>query len=157
MTDATVSVTNTETGTTRDVHSGNDGSATFGALSLTGTYVVTVTKQGFSSEERKGITLRAGEMATLKVKLFVGTAQSEVTVFGTTAGVRSDPQIGTSFDSSTLDNTAILGRKLSRCRFSIRRFVRKGHRRPLRQSDLLRHRGRLTSHHHRHARRRKQR
>src|SRR4051794_26724895 len=37
VTDATVSVTNTETGAVRDVHSGNDGSATVGALSLTGT------------------------------------------------------------------------------------------------------------------------
>src|SRR3954468_2611815 len=113
VTDATVSVTNTETGAVRDVHSGNDGSATVGALSVTGTYTVSVSKQGFATEERKGLSLRAGETATLKVKLLVGGAQSEITVFGTTEGVRTDPQIGTSFNGPVLDNTAILGRKLS--------------------------------------------
>jgi hypothetical protein len=111
--DAKVSVVNTATGAVREAVSGTDGSTTFSALSLTGTYTVTVSREGFGSEERKDITLRSGETATLKVKLLVGAEKSEVTVFGTTEGVRADPQIGRRLDSPTIDETPILGRKAS--------------------------------------------
>src|SRR5205085_7936263 len=92
--DAKVSVVNTATGAVREAVAGSDGSATIPGLSLTGTYTVSVAKQGFGNEERKDITLRAGETATLKVKLLVGSETADVTVFGTTEGVRADPQIG---------------------------------------------------------------
>ncbi|HEX7677417.1 MAG TPA: carboxypeptidase-like regulatory domain-containing protein, partial [Thermoanaerobaculia bacterium] len=110
---AKVSVVNTATGAVRDSLSGNDGSATVPALPLTGTYTVSVSKEGFSNEERKDITLRSGETATLKVTLLVGSGKSEVTVYGTTEGVRADPQIGRRVDSHQIDETPILGRKLS--------------------------------------------
>src|SRR4051794_15222866 len=110
---AAVTVTNDRTGATRDAVSGADGSATVAALPLTGTYTVAVAKQGFGTEERKDVTLRAGETATLKVKLLVGPEQAEVTVYGTTAGVRADAQIGRRLDSPQLDETPILGRKIS--------------------------------------------
>src|SRR3954465_9576401 len=110
---AAVTVTNDRTGATRDAVSGADGSATLAALPLTGTYTVAVAKQGFGTEERKDVTLRAGETATLKVKLLVGPEQAEVTVYGTTAGVRADAQIGRRLDSPQLDETPILGRKIS--------------------------------------------
>src|SRR5258706_9284860 len=70
--DAKVSVVNTATGAVRDAVSGSDGSATIPALPLTGTYTVGVSKAGFGNDELKGITLRSGETATLKVKLLVG-------------------------------------------------------------------------------------
>ena len=111
--DAKVSVVNTATGATREAVSGSDGSATISALSLTGTYTVGVSKQGFGSEERKDVTLRAGETATLKVKLLVGSEKAEVTVYGTTAGVRADAQISRRLDSPQIDETPILGRKVS--------------------------------------------
>jgi hypothetical protein len=111
--DARVSVTNNQTGAAREAQSGADGSATFPALSLTGTYTVAVTKEGFATEEHKDISLRAGETATLKVKLLVGTEKSEVTVFGTDQGVRADPQIGRRLDTGTVDEIPILGRKIT--------------------------------------------
>jgi hypothetical protein len=113
VTDAKVSVTNNQTGAVRDAVSGSDGSATVPALSLTGTYTVGVSKQGFGSEERKDVTLRAGETATLKVKLLVGSEKTEVTVYGTAEGVRADSQIGRRLDSPQIDETPILGRKVS--------------------------------------------
>ena len=76
---ATVTVTNNQTGAVREVMSGSDGSATVPALSLTGTYTVAVSKQGFGIEERSDVALRAGETATLRVKLLVGAEKSEVT------------------------------------------------------------------------------
>jgi len=109
--DAKVSVTNTATGALREALSGNDGSATIPALSLTGTYTVSVSKDGFGTEERKDITLRSGETATLKVTLLPGSQQAEVTVYGTAEGVRSNPQIGLPVNSPQIDETPILGRK----------------------------------------------
>ncbi|MEA2239199.1 MAG: hypothetical protein QOC81_3923 [Thermoanaerobaculia bacterium] len=110
---ARISMTNTATGSAREAISGSDGSATIPALSLTGTYTVRVSKEGFGNEERHDITLRSGETATLKVPLLVGSGKSEVTVYGTTEGVRADPQIGRRLDSLQIDETPILGRKLT--------------------------------------------
>lgn len=110
---AGISVTNAATGVARDSVSGSEGSAAFAALSLTGSYKVRVTKSGFSSNEVGGLTLRSGETATVKVKLTVSGGKAEVTVFGTTEGVRADAQIGRSFDSARIDETPILGRKLT--------------------------------------------
>jgi hypothetical protein len=111
--DARVSVLNTATGAVRELVSGSDGSATVPALSLTGNYTVTVSKEGFGNEELKDITLRSGETATLKVKLLVGSEKAEVTVYGTAEGLLADPQIGRRIDSKQIDETPILGRKAS--------------------------------------------
>jgi hypothetical protein len=110
--DAKISVLNAATGAVRDVVSRSDGSATIPALPLTGTYSVIVSKTGFGDEQRNGISLRSGETATLKVTLLVG-AEAAVTVFGTTEGVRADPQIGRRLDTKQIDETPILGRKMS--------------------------------------------
>jgi hypothetical protein len=113
VTDAQVTVLNTATGDTRLAVSGSDGSATFAALSLTGTYKVTVSRQGFGTEERDNLTLRSGETATVKVSLLAGSQKAEVTIFGTAEGVRSDPQIGLPLPSYQIDQVPILGRKTS--------------------------------------------
>src|ERR1044072_3190193 len=56
---ATVSIVNNATAASREVVSGTDGTATFPALSLTGTYKVTVSHPGFGNEQREGLTLRS--------------------------------------------------------------------------------------------------
>lgn len=111
VTDAKVSVVNNATGHLYETISGSDGSAAFPALSLTGTYTVSVSKEGFGKEEFTEVKLRSGETATVKVKLLVGSQKAEVTVFGTTEGVRADPQIGRWLDNTLIDETPILGRK----------------------------------------------
>jgi hypothetical protein len=111
--DAKVSVVNTATGALREVISGEDGSATIAALSLTGAYKVTVASTGFTAEDVTGLTLRAGETATVKIKLVASGGKSEVTVFGTAEGVRADTQIGRRLDSAQIDETPILGRKVT--------------------------------------------
>jgi carboxypeptidase family protein/TonB-dependent receptor-like protein len=111
--DANVTVLNVATGALRQAVSGDDGRATIAALPLTGTYNVSVSKQGFGTEERNDIALRSGETATLRVPLLVGTAKSEVTVYGTAEGVRADPQLGRRLESSQIDETPILGRKVT--------------------------------------------
>lgn len=111
--DAKVSLVNTATGAAREAVTGSDGNVTIPALSLTGTYTLAVSKGGFGNEELKDITLRSGETATVKVKLLVGVQEAEVTVFGTVEGVRADPQIGRRLDSPQIDETPILGRKVT--------------------------------------------
>jgi Carboxypeptidase regulatory-like domain/TonB dependent receptor len=111
--DAKVSVVNTATGNSREAVSGTDGTATFPALSLTGTYTVTVSREGFGNQERKDVTLRSGETATLKVMLLAGSQTAEVTVFGTAEGIRADPQIGLALTTERIDETPILGRKVT--------------------------------------------
>ena len=111
--DAKVSVVNSATGAVREATSGEEGSATIAALSLTGEYRVTVARTGFTAEDLTGLTLRAGETATVKVKLVASGGKSEVTVYGTVEGVRADPQIGRRLDSPQIDETPILGRKVT--------------------------------------------
>jgi hypothetical protein len=110
---ATVSLANTATGDTREANAGDDGVANFSALSLTGAYTVTVQASGFRKEELKDVTLRSGETATVTVLLRVGTGEAEVTVFGTNDGVRADAQIGLPLKSNQIDETPILGRKVT--------------------------------------------
>ena len=110
---ANVSVVNTATGATREAVSGDEGTATIAALPLTGEYKVTVTMSGFNAEDVSGLKLRAGETSTVKVKLVATGGTSEVTVYGTTEGVRTNPQIGLPLQSERINETPILGRKTS--------------------------------------------
>ena len=113
VTDARVTILNSATGDSREAVSGSDGRATFAALSLTGTYKITVAREGFGTEERQDLTLRSGETAMLKVTLLAGSQTAEVTVYGTLEGVRADPQIGLPLQGKTVDELPILGRKVS--------------------------------------------
>src|SRR5678816_4110524 len=97
--DAKVTVINQATGAVREATSGADGSATVSALSLTGRYSINVTKSGFTAEDVNDIALRAGETATVRVKLVASGGKTEVTVYGTTQGVRGDAQIGRRLDT----------------------------------------------------------
>jgi len=111
--DARVSIVNDATGATRDGVTGSEGSVTVAALSLTGTYTVTVAKDGFGTETRKDIALRSGETATIKVMLAVGNSKAEVTVIGTFEGVKANPQIGLPLETKQINATPILGRKVT--------------------------------------------
>jgi carboxypeptidase family protein/TonB-dependent receptor-like protein len=113
VTGATVTVINSATGAAREVVSGQDGSARIAALSLTGSYTITVTKTGFTAEDVHRLTLRAGEIATVKVTLVATGGKTDVVVYGTAQGVRADAQIGRSLDAPIIDETPILGRKVT--------------------------------------------
>ncbi len=110
---ANVLIVNTATGASREAVSGEEGTVTIAALSLTGEYKVTVTMSGFAAREVTGLTLRAGETANVQIKLVASGGQSEVTVYGTAEGVRANPQIGLPLDSPKINETPILGRKTS--------------------------------------------
>jgi uncharacterized protein GlcG (DUF336 family) len=110
---ADVSAVNTANGDARGGVSGRDGTLTLTALQVTGSYRVTVSKSGFTTESMPPVTLRGGETASVRVKLVVTGGTSEVTVYGTTEGIRNDPELGTRLDSETIEATPLLGRKIS--------------------------------------------
>lgn len=110
---ATVTVTNAQTGLTRDTTTDGGGYYAVASLPLTGTYTVRITLAGFGPKEVGGIDLRGGETATVDATLSVTTAGS-VTVYGTTQGIRSDePQLGVTLDSEKIEQTPIVGRKFT--------------------------------------------
>jgi hypothetical protein len=111
--DAAVNVVNSATGALREGVSGDEGTVTLSALPLVGAYTVTVTKQGFTADPATDLVLRAGETASVRIKLVASGGRSEVTVYGTTSGVRADSQIGRRIDTDTIDELPILGRKVS--------------------------------------------
>ena len=110
---AQVTVTNTATGAVRDAVSGDEGTATIAALPLTGEYKVSVSMSGFTAQDVTGLMLRASETATVKIKLMASGGQNQVTVFGTTEGVRTNPQIGVPLESKQINETPVPGRKVS--------------------------------------------
>ncbi|MFN7921825.1 MAG: TonB-dependent receptor [Bryobacteraceae bacterium] len=111
--DANVTVINTATGAARKGASGPDGRVLIAALPLTGAYAVTVSKSGFATEQVLDVVLRAGETATVAITPRVSGEKAEVTVYGTARGVSSGPEIGRSVHPDQLDETPVLGRKLS--------------------------------------------
>src|SRR5258708_27022690 len=110
---AHVSVTNEETGASRELTSGGNGTAAIAALPLTGTYTVAASLTGFNTARRQHIVLRAGETARINITLGLPSVPSELTVYGTAEGVRADAQIGKRLDSAQIGETPILGRKVS--------------------------------------------
>ena len=110
---AQVAVVNGDIGLSRDAVTGGDGTATVTALPIVGAYSVAVTKSGFQTDTTQNVVLRAGETATVRAKLTASGGASEITVYGTTQGVRADPELGTRLDSTALNETPLLGRKIS--------------------------------------------
>ena len=114
--DAKVIVINQATSASRDAPSLGDGSATFAALGLTGSYAVHVEKAGFTAQDVRDLTLRAGAPTRVKVTLVATGGQSTVTVFGSAEGIRQDPQLGTRLDSAQIDQTPAKRRRVVRDR-----------------------------------------
>lgn len=110
---ATVTLTNADTGAKRATNTNADGSATFAELPVTGSWVLGVSLNAFVPQpDAQDFHLRAGESATAKVVMQV-SGKAVVDVVGTTQGVSANPQAGEHLDSKQIDETPILGRKIS--------------------------------------------
>ncbi|MGI8469461.1 MAG: TonB-dependent receptor [Pyrinomonadaceae bacterium] len=111
---ANVVVVNESTGLRRETQTGEGGNYTIADLPLTGKYKLTVTSANFAAGEKSGIEFKAGEAASIDIVLSPQISQNYVTVLGTTAGVQSDSaQLGTRLDLQKIDNTPVLGRKIT--------------------------------------------
>jgi hypothetical protein len=76
---ATVTVTNADTALTRTATTGDDGAYRFPALPV-GNYQIQVTKDGFQTAQRKGITLEVAQEASIDIILQVGSTGQTVVV-----------------------------------------------------------------------------
>lgn len=111
---ANIVLVNEATGLRRETQTDDDGNYTIQNLPLTGKYKITIASSGFAAEEKSDIELKANEAASVDATLFPQSSRNEVTVAGTTEGVQSDSaELGTRLDLQKVDNTPILGRKLT--------------------------------------------
>jgi hypothetical protein len=111
---AAVTVTNSATGFSRSTRSDAQGGYVLPELPLTGVYSLRVAHEGFADQEKTGIELRAGETASIDAVVQVQAVEAAITVRGTAEGVRTDsPQLATRFDNEKIQETPLLGRKLT--------------------------------------------
>ena len=110
---ALVSAANLSTGIDYKTATDAAGYYALAGLALTGSYRLDISKDGFAPDT-SSFALRAGETATVEAVLHPAGVQSEVTVYGTTEGVRSDSaQLGNRFSPEKIQETPVLGRKLT--------------------------------------------
>jgi hypothetical protein len=111
---AKVTVSNEATGFSRTTRTDAQGLYTLPQLPLTGTYRIRAGSEGLSPQERAGIELRAGQTAAIDVVLNPAAVEEAITVYGTAEGVQSgSPQLGDRFDNTRIQETPIIGRKLT--------------------------------------------
>ncbi len=114
ISNAAVLLLNRETGSKRSINSDRTGLYQFSGLALTGAYEITISKTGFADEHLQSITLRGDEVATVNVTLKPSGGQSSVTVLDAAEGTRVDSsELGTTFDLAKIENTPVLGRKIT--------------------------------------------
>lgn len=111
---ATITIENLATGGHRSVQSDLRGEYTFGALPITGSYRLRIAGSGFAEVTNGPFVLRAGETATFRTTLSAEAVTENVTVYGTTEGVRADsPELSTRLDQKAIQYIPVFGRKLT--------------------------------------------
>jgi carboxypeptidase family protein/TonB-dependent receptor-like protein len=111
---ATVVVTDTEKGVTRQLTSNTDGEYLAGGLPA-GVYSIQVSAAGFKKYEAKDITLRVAQKARVDIALEVGAVSNEVTVQGeglAQVDTQSSELAGT-VDSKELSKLQLNGRNFT--------------------------------------------
>ena len=110
---ALVAASNLSTGIDYKASTDAAGYYALAGLPLTGSYRLDISKDGFAPDTRT-FALRAGETVTVEASLHPAGVRSEIAVYGTTEGVRSDSaQLGNRFSPEKIQETPILGRKLT--------------------------------------------
>jgi hypothetical protein len=114
VTSASVSLVNRETGVKRATKTDDTGLYQFLGLPLTGAYDLTITKEGFAAQESAALRLRGNEISNVNVTLKPAGAESSVTVIAAADSIRVDsPEVATDFDLAKIENTPVLGRKIT--------------------------------------------
>src|SRR3982750_703497 len=107
---ASVSSRNVETGTTRSAATGESGVYRFPLLPL-GTYRITVQAPNFKRFVRDGITLAAGQAATVDIPLEPGSVEETVIVSGDASVADSGKtEIGRVMNTREVQNIPLIAR-----------------------------------------------
>jgi hypothetical protein len=89
LTDATATLTNTETGGTTTVKTDKEGTYSFLNV-MPGTYSISISMDGFQQKEYSNLVLQARDTQRIDVKLTVGSTVSTVLVQATAAVINTD-------------------------------------------------------------------
>jgi len=109
---ATVTITNNETGVSRTLPSNGDGQYVAPDLHI-GPYTIRVSASGFKAAEQKGVTLSVGDRSRIDFKLEVGSAQEQVTVEANAVAVQTDTgEVSNVINGQQITQLATNGRSL---------------------------------------------
>jgi hypothetical protein len=112
---ATVTVTNKDTSVDHTVTSNGDGNYTVPSLQP-GTYIVTVSKAGFSNSKETGVTLQVAQIATINIALAVGSNSQTVEVTASTAFLdTTDASLGTVITEQQVTDLPLNGHSSLSC------------------------------------------
>jgi len=110
---ADIMITQTDTGATRTVSSGTDGSYIIPSLPV-GPYSLEVTKPGFAKYEQRGIVLQVASNPTIPVTLKVGDISEHVEVEANASLVETQSTgVGSVIDSQRVVDLPLVGRQVS--------------------------------------------
>jgi hypothetical protein len=108
--EAMVTVTNAQTGLTRQIAANSAGNYVFPAL-LPGTYSVRVEKQGFQAEVRSHVELQVEQVARIDFQLQVGQVAEAIEVAGGAPLLNTeDSTVGTVIDNQRIVDLPLNGR-----------------------------------------------
>lgn len=109
---AEVTVTDTRTGVSKIVNSGQDGYFHVDSLPAS-TFNIQIQMTGFQTWKQEGLALQIAEVRTLSPELKIGEVSSNVTVSATMASVDLvSPTTGSIISSSTLQETPLTGQNV---------------------------------------------
>ncbi|MDQ6701330.1 MAG: carboxypeptidase-like regulatory domain-containing protein, partial [Acidobacteriota bacterium] len=107
---AELAVTNTETGAARQGTTNSLGRFRIPALPA-GSYGMRISKTGFASVERKGLTLQIGQVVTLDIQLPVAAQAQEITISAAAPIVETGrASVGAVINRAEIDNLPTNGR-----------------------------------------------
>jgi hypothetical protein len=110
VTGATVTVRNTETGLTRELKTGDDGSYRAPAMPV-GNYSIKVEAPGFKTATNEGVVLTVASEAQVNLTLEVGAATQQVVVTGEAAQVETtNATLGGTVDEQRMADLPLNGR-----------------------------------------------
>ncbi|HYA17156.1 MAG TPA: carboxypeptidase regulatory-like domain-containing protein [Bryobacteraceae bacterium] len=99
---AAVTIVNTGTNVTQKAATGSDGTYRFAFLP-SGTYTVTIAASGFQTQERRNITVSAGQPTAVDVQLVLAGAATTVNVVETTSVLQTEnADTKTTFSADTI-------------------------------------------------------
>jgi len=109
---ASINITNTDTGISRAIETGADGQYVVPNLHI-GHYVVKVQAKGFKAEERKDLVLQIGDRSRVDFSLQVGDTKETITVEANAVAVQTDSsEVSSMVTSKQLSDLPTNGRTL---------------------------------------------
>ncbi len=103
---STITIVNDQTAASRSATSGGSGAYSFPALPI-GSYTVTVTKAGFSTEKVARVVVQADRTSTLNLKLRPGELTTSVNVTASAQLDTTDSTNGYILDAATIEKTPL--------------------------------------------------